>query len=267
MSKKIAFTGYRGDVGSILFSKLKSQGIECVYFDDDKKDVDILLHLAAKSPPASNDQIIISNIFYLQDIVSSAKKNGVKTIIFFSAVSVYGSQNREMITESDTPIDPSFYGISKLLGEKYLSECGIPTLALRLPAILGYKNKTNFISRTYESLINNNELIVFNHNKKFNNFISIDSLASFIAKLEFRRVFDVVNLASAPEFSIGEIVSFMKTKLCSESNILFSDQRCNFFNICTKKAEDDYGFVPENSLYVINKWIEEKKLRTGGFNG
>ncbi len=260
MSKKFAFTGQNGDIGSILFKKLSLLGANCVDFNKDQKDVDILLHIAAKSPPATNDEIIESNIVYLQKVANEAKKNGIKNIIFFSAISSYGTQNKEDLNESDSINNPSFYGLSKLVGEKYLSECGINTLALRLPAVLGYKNRTNFLARIYEKCENNETIDLSNANRIFNNFIAVDSLASFILRVKIRDGFDVINLASNKELTIKDVANTIIAELNSKSKLNILDKDSDFFNICTKKAELEYSFNPQNAKNAIINWIRERKI-------
>lgn len=260
MIKKFAFTGQNGDIGSILFKKLSSLGANCVDFSEDKKDIDVLLHIAAKSPPATDDEIIASNIVYLQKIASTAKENGVKNIIFFSAISSYGAQNKEDLNENDSVNNPSFYGLSKLIGEKYLSECGINTLALRLPAVLGYKNRTNFLARIYEKCKNNETVELGNADRIFNNFITVDAIANFILNAKINNGFDAINLASKKELNIKDIANIIIFELNSKSKLDILNKQSSFFNICTKKAELEYSFNPQNARDAIINWIGERNI-------
>lgn len=260
MIKKFAFTGKNGDIGSILFKKLSMLGANCVDFDKDKKDIDVLLHIAAKSPPATNDEIMASNIVYLQKIASVAKENSVKNIIFFSAISSYGTQNKEDLNESDSINNPSFYGLSKLIGEKYLNECGINTLALRLPAVLGYKNKTNFSARIYEKCKNNETIELSNADRIFNNFITVDAIADFILNVQIKQGFDTLNLASKKELSIKDIANTIILELNSKSKLDILNKQSDFFSICTKKAEQEYSFNPQDAKAAIIKWMQERKI-------
>jgi len=256
----ISFTGHNGDVGSILFKKLEVLGASCSVFNGEKKNIDILLHIAAKSPPATNDEIINSNIIYLQRVINDAKNIGVKSIIFFSTVSLYGVQNKEWLCENDCINNPSFYGLSKLFGEKYFSECGINTLSLRLPAVLGYRNKTNFLSRIYEKCKQNEEIEINNADKIFNNFISVDSIADLVLNVNIKSGFDAINLASQRELTVKDISDTIVHELNSKSKISIRGNQTNFFNISTKKAELEYGFKPTKAKDTIANWIKERKI-------
>ena len=106
-------------------------------------------------------------------------------------MSIYGEQNKESLLEIDSVNNPSFYGLSKLIGEKYLSDSGIKTISLRLPAILGYKNKTNFLARIYEKCVKNEDIEINNSDRYFNNFISVSSIYDFIQNLNFYHPYQV----------------------------------------------------------------------------
>lgn len=261
---KTLITGYKGDVGSILFNLYKEAKEDIVPLDT---TVDInserIIHLAAKSPPATSDEIIKSNILYLQDIVRYAIRNNIKEIIFFSAVALYGNPTKENLSETDKIERPNLYGVSKLLGEEILKESPINALCLRFPAILCLKNSTNFISRCYLKLKNNNRLELTNPNELFNNFISVESIFRFLTQVKLVEKFDVINLASKKEKTLLEIVTLMKESLNSQSEIEISDKKSNFFNISTQKAEIKYGFVPYSVKDSLEDWIQQRKLYEG----
>jgi len=253
-------TGSSGDVGSILYQLYKREGFDILPFDE-KIDMkaDRILHLAAQSPPANPEDIINSNVIYLQRVADYAARNKINELIFFSAVSVYGKQNKENVAEKDCIVDPDIYGVSKLFGEKLLSETSLNVLCLRLPAVLGLKNKTNFLSRCYAKLKNNEDVELTNQDRPFNNFISIKNIFDFLKNLVFKKKHDVVNLASRKEMTILEIVELMKQAMGSRSNILPLDSKGSFFNISTEKAESEYGFIPHTAKATILKWVKQRQ--------
>ncbi len=252
-------TGGFGDVGSVLYKLYKAEKMDISHFDEEKNmGADRILHLAAKSPPASVDQIIASNILYLQEIVKYSIENKIEEMIFFSAASVYGKQNREDVVESDGFVEPDMYGISKMAGEKILSSSPLKVLSIRLPAVLGYRNRTNLLSRCYQKLKNNERLEISNPDRLSNNFITIGSLFRFLADFRFTKKYDVVNLAARKEMTVLEIVKTMKTVLKSESEIVISDRKQDFFNISIKKAVSEYDFEPESPKERIAAWIEQR---------
>lgn len=257
---KCLMTGGLGDIGSMFYKLYKRDNYNISLFGEGMNSAaNRVLHLAAKSPPASVEQIIKSNIFYLQEVVNYSVENMIDEIIFFSAASVYGQQNKEDVDESDGFIDPDIYGISKLAGEKILNSSPLKVLSIRLPAVLGYKNRSNFLSRCFQKLKNNEQLEILNPDRLFNNFISVNNLFRFIADFRFTKKYDIVNLAARKEMTIFEIVKTMKEVLKSESEILISEKKQDFFNISTNKAVSEYQFEPESPQESIAEWTEQRE--------
>jgi nucleoside-diphosphate-sugar epimerase len=253
----IAVTGQNGDIGSILLGLGAGSGVEFVSLDNFPNDsVDLLVHMAAKSPPTPIGSMIASNIVYTSDVIARASDLGISKALFFSAVSVYGAQAQENITEEASLCEPDYYGATKYLAEKLFAESHIDTICLRLPAVLGYKNKTNIIARLYGKLKNGEQITLFNANRVFNNFIDVESIFKFITTVDITKDFDILNLAARQEVTLYEIALFMKDLLFSDSGIVCLSEPKPFFNISTKKAQEHYGFSPPSPYEILEKWIE-----------
>ena len=77
-------TGHKGDIGSSLVSLLKVNGHEVIPLDlGTHEKADRILHLAAKSFPADNEQILSSNIIFHNNLISYAEQIGVKELYAF----------------------------------------------------------------------------------------------------------------------------------------------------------------------------------------
>jgi len=261
-NQKIIITGENGDVGSHIFKLYKENEYKIYPFKNkniDKK-IDRILHLAAKSPPASTDDILKSNISYLQKIIKYAEKNEINEFIFFSAISVYGEQNKEDLSEDDCLNSPNIYGCSKLLGERILKNSSLKVLCIRFPAILGYKNTTNLLSRLYVQLKKNECITLTNHNRLFNNFISIENIFDFLTNIKISKQYDILNIASNKDLTLFEIVTLMKNLLHSKSEIVLSKHKTHFFNISNDKAISEYGFKPHDSTESIKRWMRQRQV-------
>lgn len=257
---KHLITGGNGDTGSILYRLFKNENIDISHLrEDEPLHADRILHLAAKSPPADMERIIESNINHLNEIVKYAVKRNIREMVFFSAVSVYGDQDKEDVSEEDSIINPGLYGASKLLGEEMLRNSPLNVLVLRLPAILGCRNTTNFLSRCYEQLKTNKAVEVTNPDRLFNNFISVEAIFAFIKNYTFRKKFEVVNLASGKEMSVIEIITAMKEGMGSESEVRIQHGSHSFFNVSTRKAQQEYNFSPPCPGESIRTWIIQRE--------
>lgn len=253
-------TGGYGDTGAILYKLFRERGLDIVHFEKGKDiQADRVLHLAAKSPPAGTEQIIGSNVLYLQEMVNYAVKNRIKEMVFFSAMSVYGKLDKEDVMEEDCITGTGLYGVSKLMGEEILRNSPLKVVCLRLPAILGHRNTTNFMSRCYMKLRDNEDVELTNAGRQFNNFISVENVFDFLADLKLSKKFDVVNLASKKGMTVLEIVEMMKGILKSKSGIIVKEGKSPFFNISTEKAEIGYSFKPHMSEQSIVEWLKKRQ--------
>ena len=194
--KKTLVTGASGEIGSLLIGAYHAHGKCLIPLDEKSTETAArILHLASRSPKASVQEIVHSNLLYLQKVIMYANRNDISELIFFSSVSVYGPQDREMIIEEEVGTKLSLYGSSKLFGEEILRESGLKVCSIRLPAILGHRGTKNFVARIYEKLSLGEEIILTNAHKYYNSFLSVENLFEFLDKVELKKGFDVINLA------------------------------------------------------------------------
>lgn len=240
MSAKYILNGLSGNVGSLL--KVKFANFSQYHKDLITKDEEVFIHIAAKSQGRCED-IVRSNIDYLLEVIDFCKKNNIKKIVFFSAISIY--------TKND------LYSTSKLLGEKILKESGLKVLVLRLPMILTADATNGILNRIIHKLEQNKKIVLYNADRKFNNFIGVDDIYDFIINYNFKKDYELVNLASKKDSTLFEIVKFLKSLLNSKSKIIKSKQANDFFNVPLKKAVKKYNFKPTSSKKVLVKWIKK----------
>lgn len=110
---------------------------------------DTILCLAAehKDFGVARDDYFRTNEYGTQMIVKAAEKHGIKRIIFYSSVAVYGDTSG--LSTEETPINPaSPYGASKWAGEVVLNEWAAAdssrsVLIIRPTVIYGVRNVAN----------------------------------------------------------------------------------------------------------------------------
>ena len=249
--KKILINGGNGKVGKRLFSLMQGYNLSHLDFDT-QVQADIIFHLVATT---ESSKIIDSNINYLDKVIEYAKKNNIQKIVFFSSMSIYGEQNRFDVDEDTNPINPSLYGLSKLFGEKLLQNSDLEVLILRLPAVMT-KNSDAFIAKIFGKLEQNKDVFLTNYHKNFNSLITVEDIVKFIELYDFRKKFEVVNLAIESNQTLFDIVTFYKEMIGSSSNIFCSDEVSGFYNVSIQKALNEYNFVPfdyKTSLKITNE--------------
>lgn len=251
-----AITGEHGDIGKRILQLGEEKGVLFKSLAKCKEgEVNTLVHLAAKSPSSTTEQIIDSNIDLLVDIIKQAKELNIKNVIFFSSMSIYGNQNLFNLDETTACIESSLYGRSKYMGEKIFEDSFLNVLSLRLPAILANKNALGLPSRLYQMIKNGDKIELINADLPYNNFIDVESLFNFIVNNEVKSGKDIVNLATKQDITLYEMCLIFKKVLNSSSIIECLDKKQNFFNISTEKANKKYKFNPPSGKNILKKWL------------
>lgn len=163
--KKILITGKNSYVGAnfkkLLSKHSKSYIVESISLKDTKwKEVDfskydVIIHLAAlvhKSNKKSNKEDFFKiNSDLAVEVARKAKKSKVKHFIYMSTMAVYGQVGmigkQSIITKEMSPSPNTIYGMSKLEGERKISELqdnDFKVLIIRPPIIYGPECPGNY---------------------------------------------------------------------------------------------------------------------------
>ena len=141
----------RGDVTDPVAVGAAMQGIEAVVH------MAALLHIASPRPPAAlRDQYERINVGGTATVVDAAVKAGVKRLVLFSTIAVYGNTVGQILTEDSPPQPDTFYAQTKLAAERIALGArrsdGQPLgTVLRFAAIYGSRIKGNY-QRLLQSL-------------------------------------------------------------------------------------------------------------------
>jgi UDP-glucose 4-epimerase len=217
-----------------------------------------VIHAAAELPVPSSSALGITrnNVEATRRLIDAAIEANVERFIFFSAMSIYGSGNGGVISESTPITNPNAYGASKLLGEQMLAEVAgrIPSVSLRLPAIVGAGTQPNWLSRTAEQLRNDEPVRYLNPATPFNNAVHMDDLAEFIISLVGQPLTgaSVINLAATDSIPVGELVETLKTELGSSSELTAEEKpdQTGFTIDCTQ-ARERFGWTPMSMRALV----------------
>ena len=188
------------------------------------KDLDILIHLASTTVPASSnisgEVDIRENISAMVQILDiTAKLNPKLYIIFASSASVYGNQNNLPITEKNIPMPISFYGLQKLSIEHFLriynQKYKINYASCRISNPYGPGQKNNnlqgLISIIKDGIRNDKEVTIYGSNQCSRDFIHINDLAKAIISLcNIEPINTEVNISSAIEVKIPKLIDLIE---------------------------------------------------------
>lgn len=102
--------------------KLVLMDIRSPEFPDLIKGQDVVIHAAAALPLQSTQEILSVNITGTKNVLTAAKKYGVKRVIYISSTAVYGVPKRHPIYETDPLVGVGPYGHTKIESERLCRE-------------------------------------------------------------------------------------------------------------------------------------------------
>jgi UDP-glucose 4-epimerase len=131
-----------GDITDLNSIQPAVQDVESVFH------LAALLHIIAPSPTL-REQYQSINVDGTANIVKAAMQSGVKRVIFFSTIAVYGHNSGQILTEATLPRPDTFYAHTKLAAEQIVLQAkrrdgqSLGTV-LRLGAVYGARVKGNY---------------------------------------------------------------------------------------------------------------------------
>lgn len=307
--KKVLVTGGAGFIGSHLCEELVSLGCETYSIDDysagkpqnidflndfknftavnkdicDREGFDALFEGAdiIFNNAASKKNICLMNPKRDLDVnaggvlnlLNLAIKHKVKKFIHASTGSVYGEPSIYPSTENH-PLRPvSYYGVSKLAGERYVDVFnhlyGLNTTILRYFHVYGPRQESNefggVVSIFLRNLIENRDLVIFGDGKQIRSFTWVKDLvtANIQSAINSKANGQVYNVASGIKVSIIDLATKLiemvgNTKV---ENIVYSEPLVGditYFDVSNKKIIDDLGIKFEVNFWeTLNRSVDE----------
>lgn len=222
------------------------------------ENVDIVFHNAASKKniclnnPARDLEV---NAKSALNVMLLAKKYSIKKVVHASTGSVYGEPSTFPVTENHGLNPTSYYGVSKLAGERYVDVFhklyGIDTTILRYFHVYGLRQETDadlggVVAIFISNLINGNPIIIHGDGDQVRSFTyDKDVVAAnlLVASLDNSNG-EVYNVASAIKITINEladkIIKIMNLPLSVSSkryaNSLIGDIR--YFDIDNNKIKN-----------------------------
>ena len=185
---------------------------------------DAIVHLAAQTmvdasirDPLYDER---NNIGGMVNVLEAARTGGVKRVVFSSTAAVYGDvpESALPIREDRTASPLSFYGLSKVVSEKYMELYhqlyGLDYVVLRFANVFGERQgeggEGGVISIFTKKIAYGEGISIFGDGNQTRDFIYAGDIASGIyAALKTDRVNEVYNLSTETETSLKELVQLL----------------------------------------------------------
>ena len=243
--------------------KIKSFYQDLTKTIDHKFKVDAIIHCASKNPLSKTDsnsrKLYLTNLKITKNLIKFSNENYVDKIIFLSAIKVYGTVKRKIVTENLYPKNLDLYGKSKLRSEKIFGEKNnkFQTISLRLPGVLDLCLSRNqpLILNIIKKIINNKNIHAYNVNSKFNNVVDIYELVKLIKIILKRKKIktSTYNFAASHPINFISVLNLIKKIFKSESKIINTELNKTSFIISNKKIKKYFNIKISTTKNIILK--------------
>lgn len=191
-----------------------------------------VFHLAAQSnvlgAVADAEYAFSSNVVGTHNLLTEAKRSGVRRVVFTSSREVYGDPKTLPVRES-TPLKPkNAYGASKLAGEVYCrfaATQGLETCILRLANVYGPADRDRVIPLFLAGAIAGKPLTVYGRNKVLD-FVWIDTVVEALIRAATGPVFQgAINVGSGLPCTIADLAHRIVELTGSTSSVHVQEER------------------------------------------
>ena len=222
------------------------------------KGIDIVYHLAAivSTPYATENSHLFEQVNHwgTAELVYALEDSNVKKLVYLSTTSVYGAQD-EMINAHTPPEPKTFYGSSKLRGEKHVERLmdKMDTYIIRCGNVYGYSPSVRFdaVINRFMFEVNFMGRIQINGNgQQTRAFIHVDKAVNVLHNLLKNKTSPpsgTYNL-SDKNLSIAEIAEIIR-EIYPFMEVLYIDQHLVMREI---KVEPDQRITPLMDLPPIS---------------
>ena len=182
-----------------------------------------------------------------RNILDYALRAGASRLVMASTMSIYGKISDPIVTDETPIFEPDAYGASKYLAERMLAAQAerLPTIAIRLPGVLGSGAHRAWLPELVRRLRNGEEVTVYNPDGAFNNAVHVEDLASFVG-LVLRagwEGFHAFPIAAAGQIRVRELTSLAIERI-GHGSVVFDMMPRRSFLISSDYAARQFQYEP-----------------------
>ena len=189
-----------------------------------KNKIDKVVHLAAQAGIRYSIEnpftCIQSNIVWFHNIIYLSKEYKIKSFIYASSSSVYGNNDKHLLSIKDTIDKPiSLYAATKraneLMAYSYSHNFDLQTIWLRLFTVYGPRGRPDMAIFKFANKIKNWETIdIYNYGNMERDFTYIDDIVDWIIKaIDYKAKYDLFNLWNSNPIELEYLISLLEKNL------------------------------------------------------
>ncbi len=256
----ILISGYKGFLGSVLWNKLsiehnligvareqeidnkESYSINQISTIKETPDIVIMCHASVASGKDKVDttKLFNSNVHTTKQLVQQFPNS---YLIYISSISIYGD-SQDLLTEQSAPCPQTEYAISKLWGEKCVSQTENSAI-LRLTSLYGAGMKENTIIPNYvNQALSIGEIEVWGKGKRKQNYIHVEDVVRYIEHLISTQGKGIFIASGESEVSNIELANLISEEIGAVINFKGND------NSPSIRIDNQ---ITRNSLSIKNK--------------
>ena len=226
--------------------------------------IDRVVHVAGVSemPGVTLDDMLDVNVVGTRNMQLYALKAKAVKFIYTSSLSIYGQISATQVDETTSVIAPTPYGASKFLAESLLRATSreLPTIAIRLPGVLGHGAHRAWIPTLVEKLRRQEPISIYNPAAQFNNAVHVSDLSVFVLRLLTScnwTGFFAFPIGAEGQLSIQQVVLTLDQELSVSPEIGQIASPGSAFKIVSDFAEQNFGYRPMHIEKMLTRYIAE----------
>ena len=214
---------YQVDVASDEFENIFKENL-----------VDNIIHLAAL--PSVADSIAMplvdchDNYQATVNVCTTAKKYGVKKIVFSSTAAVYANPQYLPVDEKHPTSYLSPYAITKNASENFIKYCGIDYIIFRYANVYGVGQdafgEAGVVAKFFDLMTQNKPVQIHGNGKQYRDFIYVSDVAkSNILALQTDVSNEIINVSTNKKTSINDLFEVLKEELNYTIEPIYTESR------------------------------------------
>lgn len=221
------------------------------------KNVDAVIHLAARRGKEDNLNYFYDNIRITENIYFACASLNIKNIVFSSSISVYSDQNNLPWREYQAIQPVSFYGISKavceFMSELYNKKHNLNIKSLRIAPVYGIRNDGNFMIDIFiRKAIKKEKLIVIGKSIARREYIYVkDVVNAILISLKKSEQKGIFNIGSGEALTNLEVANYICDVFANKYDVEYlenEDEQIESSYMDSSKAKELLGFYPRFSF-------------------
>ncbi len=230
------------------------------------RDCDVVFHEAAiVSVPYSVEQPQETHDVNLQgtlNVLQSARKRGVKRVVFACSAAVYGEEPTMPKRETMAPAPVAPYGVEKMASELYLGAWsalyGVETVSLRYFNVFGPRQDpksaySGVISIFVDRALRGTTPVIFGDGSQYRDFVYVDNVveANFLAATRPGVSGRAYNVGCGAQTSLNDLLGMIGKAAGTTLTATYQPARAGDIHASLAditRARDELGYVPKVSV-------------------